>query len=1387
MNDVDFTFDQGRDGLWLNLILGQGEIKAKEMNLPERVLDLKDFSLAKGQATLISPGKAGDSPSLPREEPGEFAWMLKGRNIDFEELGLSIGVRDFSGKDSLTSILNMADLELRLKGFVLDSDHAFAKLNRMSFDLGNGFSLRKAEGELESNTEISKLLVEMETVNSQARLEAQAHSGFFAMIREPESLEKANLSLSKTSLSLQDFLPFFQSHRSIPLVNTLSGNPFSLTARVEMLNSDLEVSDISLSQAGNFHALLEGRLGNFFPVSVASCNLLLSLTEVNSEWLSTLFQEMGMENTAPEIPGLSLRAQATNSLFSPDVALDLNSQVGKLSALASMDFASDSFSISSNMDNMNLGAILDVAELGSFDGSAWLRGLRDPSENFRSEISIQVDSLGYKDYIYQDIKLEGQSLAGVFDFHLLSNDKHANADLWVHAIPNDTLFQLRADGNLSAQLDQLQLLEDTLALQTQLEAQIIRGPENFESNIALMGTVFTNTYKSVDIEQISASLIADSAKTIISSAGDFFDLDIQIAKSIHEFDSLGQAYGNYLATFRDSDQRRVADRVMELPEINAIAQIRNHDVLDILMQDTGFHMGHLDLSLIHETDENKINYGLRSDAIIYKMADIETLTAEIVDSAAMLNVRMAFENASLFSGPDNDWLINANFADWRGTTSLKVKDPQDNMKYDFEIGAALDSSHLVLEVPAKRFIINGKEWDLETSEILSMDLNSSEISPALRMFTDSSFFHILTSHSGNLPIYTLKMKQVEMESLIREDLFPGRPDASITGSLSLSILSDSVLMLESDLHFSEVEYSDLQFDHISVGGELEFDDTGNYEVDMQAGLDAARVSFKGKKIQDGERVIQSEISQVPLNTLQPFTSNTLSDLKGFVSGKFEASNAAGQEEVNGQLRFNDVQLKVDALNASFRIPDQNLVLEEEKLIFNQFRVLDTMNNELLVDGFLDFQILDEVSTQLNISSSRLQVMSSGEIDEKAPFYGDVYVDSRFSVNGPLTNPNIRGNIRLARGTEVFYHHMDDLSLSESEQIVNFVSDAESKDPVTTPVISRQGRLIQSSVETIVEIDPRTRFNVGISKNIYELDLQITGGGSLVYNMLNNNQMSLSGRYEIREGGAEMKLVGWPDKSFRISEGGYIRWDGRVDDPELNFQALNRVSSSYLNPVDGKQRPVDFEVILQLSGYLSDLDVLFTVSTSDQYLMSTINALGPEEQMRQAISILLFESIDLPGISSSSNYMSQQVNQILASQLNQLTRSTFKGVDISFGIDTYNSSSPGTRGQSSTTLSYEVRKSLMNDRAQIEVSGRMRDVNQQPGASNLSLSNISFEYSLDSAESKFLKVYNEHTYEDVFEGEVIKTGIGVTLRKRHRKFSDIWKREKKRKKEKKEGK
>jgi translocation and assembly module TamB len=182
-------------------------------------------------------------------------------------------------------------------------------------------------------------------------------------------------------------------------------------------------------------------------------------------------------------------------------------------------------------------------------------------------------------------------------------------------------------------------------------------------------------------------------------------------------------------------------------------------------------------------------------------------------------------------------------------------------------------------------------------------------------------------------------------------------------------------------------------------------------------------------------------------------------------------------------------------------------------------------------------------------------------------------------------------------------------------------------------------------------------------------------------------------------------------------------------------------------------------------------------------MSIINTLSPEEQMRQAITILLFEYIDLPGISTSSNYMSEQVNQMVAAQLNSLTKTTIKGIDISFGIDTHTSGTSSGGQQTKTSLSYDVKKNLLNDRVKVEFSGIVSDASNQSKTTNTSLNNFSFEYRIDSAATKFLKVYNEHTYEDVFEGDVVKTGVGFSYRKNYPTLRDIWRKEEKNKKEK----
>ena len=850
---------------------------------------------------------------------------------------------------------------------------------------------------------------------------------------------------------------------------------------------------------------------------------------------------------------------------------------------------------------------------------------------------------------------------------------------------------------------------------------------------------------------------------------------MHVAEPINELDSLGRNYQDYGAEFQNFSQINETDRVTDLPEIRGTGHMTYHELIDIFIEDTSFYFKDIDVSIIKQYGQNSLRGHIKGTEMSYKMIETGKLNALVTDSAGILLVDIVSDSSSLFAGPLSRWMINGEFSNLETLTRLSVDDYQGRKLYQIEVAGKVDSSQIVLGIPSQLLILNGEQWHMENADLLSVDLATNTVFPDFLMKRDSSYIQINARKQDQGKAYILDLKQVELGSLIRNDVFRGEPDGTFTGFVNFSSRLDGEKNVATALQIRDVRYSGEDFDNIHLDAEYTYGKSDAYSIDLLARMDTLGIQLKGGKSENGDRNLDGVVSHFPLLIIEPFTEKFLSELEGSVSGNFNIATQTGNDQFSGELMFEDVLLKVNFLNSKFRIPTQRIVIADERLVFDNFTVLDTLNKPLYIDGSLDFKDLRSVKADLNITSTELQVMKRN-MDDKVPFTGNVFVDSRFSIKGPVANPSVAGRLHLSEGTEIFYHHMEDLRMTESQKIVNFVSHSSLGEAITSQALPSQANFINSSIQTIIEIDPSTRINFTLAKRMFDIDLNVKGGGNVQYS-LENEQAALSGRYEIGEGDALLKMVGWPDKSFRLEKGGYIRWDGIIEDPEMNIEAENKVSTSYLNPIDGKNRNIDFFVILKLSGYLTDLDVLFTIRTPDQYVMSIINALSPEEQMRQAISVLLFEIVDLPGISSSTDYMTQQVSQVLTSQLNQLTESTIKGVDISFGIDTYDQTTPAGAKEATTSLSYEVSKSLMNNRAQIEISGRLNDGTQQSSTYDYSLNNVSFEYTLDSAASKYLKVYNEHTYDDVFEGEVIKTGIGFSYRKRYRTFKDIWKRKK----------
>jgi hypothetical protein len=472
-------------------------------------------------------------------------------------------------------------------------------------------------------------------------------------------------------------------------------------------------------------------------------------------------------------------------------------------------------------------------------------------------------------------------------------------------------------------------------------------------------------------------------------------------------------------------------------------------------------------------------------------------------------------------------------------------------------------------------------------------------------------------------------------------------------------------------------------------------------------------------------------------------------------------------------------LKVVPLNAQFYLPGDVIEFQDNQMIFKEFTVLDSLKKQLSLEGRIDLNDPRNITADLRISSDHIQVMNTSEKDNSV-FNGSIFINSKLSLSGTVKEPSLAGTIELADGTVINYRYTEDLTVSETEKTITFASLSQDQnlEDAKSKVMHQFSKI--PDIEAQIEINPKSLFTFQISRG-FDIDVRINGGGFLNYALMPNKSISLNGTYEVSQGSAELKIPGWPRQDFTIAPGSSLRWKGEVVDPELSFETSSKVKGAYYNPVDGKDREVNFIVYMRLVNRLSQLEITFDVGSNDQYITTVLNTLSRDERMRQAINLLIFRRIDLPNMTSSSNYISQQINQFWESQLNQFTQATIKNVDLSFGIDTYTGVSEGGGEHEYTSFTYEVKKEVFNERGSVQVSGRMNDNSKAGAPTNNMLENLIFEYALDTNQTKYLKVYRQQNYEDLLEGEVTKSGVGFIYRKSYNKLGEIWRREKKKKK------
>jgi hypothetical protein len=118
----------------------------------------------------------------------------------------------------------------------------------------------------------------------------------------------------------------------------------------------------------------------------------------------------------------------------------------------------------------------------------------------------------------------------------------------------------------------------------------------------------------------------------------------------------------------------------------------------------------------------------------------------------------------------------------------------------------------------------------------------------------------------------------------------------------------------------------------------------------------------------------------------------------------------------------------------------------------------------------------------------------------------------------------------------------------------------------------------------------------------------------------------------------------------------------------------------------------------------------------------------------------------------------------------------RGVDLSFGINQYDKSSNGTTS-TTTSYSYQVSKTLFNNRFKVQVGGNYStDVASDESLAENLFSDVSVEYILKQSNTTNMSVrlFRHIGYESVLEGEITQMGAGFVMTRRLENLKSLFK-------------
>jgi hypothetical protein len=1312
LKNVSFSMQLPADSMRMAAHIGEAFINDAQADLKNQFYELKQFLLS-GSSANYDTGAA---------KPGE-------------------------GFDA--SHIAVRDIRIGLDSLLYKGRDMNAVIRELSMNERSGLSITSLTGRAFSNDSIIRIPgIKLQTPHSEIDLSAQT---YWELVNIPTT---GRLSAGLNAYIGKEDVMLFAGGLPDSFKEAYPFRPLVVCAGTDGNLKQMQISRFTVDLPGAFSMKGGGILENLADSLTRSGTIGLDMITQNLNFLTALTGEA--PNGTIVIPD-SMNLKARVELKGPEYKANLHLKQGQgsMGVNAELNTSTEAYAADLKIDNLQLHNFLpkdSIYEL-SLSADAKGRGLDVMSYRALAKLNLSLDQLHYARYQLSNVHLTG-ALKGALVTANLTSD---NALLKMTTDAEYNLAHRYPDGKVTVDVTQLDLHE------LGLMPQPMKRPLAFNlSAEARQNRVFTHLTSGDMKLNLSAR---SGVNPLISQSTHFMDVLMkQIDEKALNHAELREALPTAILSFS-------AGKENPLAYFLATKNISYHDV-----------------SMKFGTAPD---WGINGKAAVHALK-MDTLQLDTIFFTVKQDTTLMKLRAGVINGPKNPQFSFAT------TLTGEIRDRDAELLVDYKNGKG--ETGVLLGVNARPLFEghgkgNGIAFTLipENPIVAFQRFHFNEnhnwiyLHKNMRVYANVDMWdeegmgfrvHSVPGDTVSLQNIDVEIRRIRLQEIT--SVLPYFPE--ITGLFSLEahyIQTEKDLQLSAEASVDELTYERQRIGDVALGATWLPGEQGKQYLNAYLNHDQAEVLVADGKLvptRTGKDSLEvnTTLEHFPLRVANVFIPDQMVTLFGDMDGNLNITGSTEQPLINGELVLDSVAVLSRQYGARFMFDNRPVQIKNNRLEFDKFAIYTTSKNPFTIDGYVDFRDMSRPMANLNMLAQNYTLLDAKRTRESL-VYGKVFADFRATVKGPLDGLNMRGNVSLLGNTDVSYV-LTDSPLTVQDRLGSLVTFTSFSDTTTVvrqevPTVSLGGL----DMVMMVHIDPSVRVKVDLDAS-NDNRIELEGGGDLSMKYTPQGDLTLTGRYTLSGGLMKYALPVIAAKEFAIDNGSYVEWTGNPMDPMLNFKATDRIRASVSEGENGGSRMVNFDVSVVVKNRLDNLSFAFDVAApEDATVQNELTAMGAEERGKQALYIMVMKTylgtgpIGGGGGGLGKLNMGSALTSVLSSQINSLM-GNLKNASLSVGVEDHDDSETGSKR---TDYSFRYSQRLFNNRFQIVIGGKVSQGENATNDAESFIDNISLEYRLDRTGTRYIRLFYDKNYESVLEGEITETGVGIVLRKKLDKLSELF--------------